>query len=100
MWECPVCLEEDRIKKRLNCSHEVCEECIIQLEKHKIDTCPLCRACIKPEVVKRKRRRDISHEEFRQRRLAARAASRIRGRWKAIRMMKTLGCIRDPFLEV
>ena len=44
---CPVCMENrEEIKCNaivLNCSHFVCIDCITQLLKYRITTCPLCR---------------------------------------------------------
>ena len=72
MGECNVCFEQinKKHKEFLNgCSHWVCIDCFKKLNEHKINTCPICRANFKPpipeKIIVRKRRRNLTFEEYR-----------------------------------
>lgn len=68
--ECPVCLEQCDQPDKLPCNHTVCRLCLRQMAHHKITTCPLCRAPLLAEPKRgRRRRRDVTESEFRERRL-------------------------------
>ena len=73
--ECPVCLEHKKKKqiKILECNHKVCKECYNKMLNHKIHTCPMCRYNFKSDINNiyykiRKRRRNLTYEEYVERR--------------------------------
>ncbi|XP_061583520.1 uncharacterized protein LOC133448727 isoform X2 [Cololabis saira] len=40
---CPICMDLFTNKKQLKCKHELCEECLQNLEKHIGPICPVCK---------------------------------------------------------
>ena len=46
--ECSICFSNIRKKKKLDCNHEFCEECINKwTNQYNKESCPLCRCSIK-----------------------------------------------------
>ena len=69
--ECPVCLDSKKKKqiKILECNHIVCKECYNKLLNHKIYSCPMCRYNFKSDIENiyfkiRKRRRNLTYQEY------------------------------------
>tara|TARA_R110001606_G_scaffold362775_1_gene516636 strand:+ start:542 stop:850 length:309 start_codon:yes stop_codon:yes gene_type:complete len=73
--ECPVCLVQKDLVTLPTCTHGICEECTILLDKFQIQKCPICRSNFgntdNPETdgtVVRRRRRNLSRIEYLKRR--------------------------------
>lgn len=69
---CPVCLENKKLNKKLECNHSICFACYSKLLQFKIYSCPLCRYNFKTDVENlyykiRKRRRNLTLEEYKER---------------------------------
>lgn len=101
---CPVCLDECSQGSVYTppCQHVICSECREKMQQFNLDTCPVCRAPLPSEsIVVRRRRRNLTVAEFRQRRVSARLRAKERKRRKTIRFNKTLGLSQDErFLHV
>ncbi|XP_068598048.1 E3 ubiquitin-protein ligase DTX3L-like [Brachionichthys hirsutus] len=41
--DCPICKDKISDKKRLQCKHEFCEDCLTQSVRHMGHVCPVCR---------------------------------------------------------
>ncbi len=97
---CPVCLEEKKLNKKLECNHSICFECYSKLLQHKIYTCPLCRFNFKSNVENiyyktRKRRRNLTFEEYRDRRIKIKDRYNLRKKKKDTQFYKSGGNINQ-----
>lgn len=99
---CPVCLDECSQGSVYTppCQHVICSDCRAKMQRFNLDTCPVCRApyevapnskSLEVELRIRRRRRNLTVAEFRERRLSARRRAKERSRWKTIRFSKTIG---------
>jgi len=96
MSNCPICLEEKKLNKKLQCNHSMCFQCYSKLLQHKIHTCPLCRYNFKTDVENiyykiRKRRRNLTLEEYKDRRKKIKERYSIRVEKKMTRFCKHHG---------
>ena len=79
MNACPICLVPKDIITFDTCTHGVCKECMLLLEKFEIQKCPICRADFgnvdipEPDMVRRRRRRDLPRIEYLKRRVIIKA---------------------------
>ena len=95
--ECPICLDKKEIIRFDYCSHGVCKECKILLEKFAHKKCPLCRTNIGNEdnstedIVVRRRRRNLSRIEYIKRRQIIKARQNRSRSKKGGRLAKTHG---------
>ena len=101
--ECPICLEQKKQKqnKTLPCNHSVCFECYNKLLQHKIFSCPMCRYNFKTDVENiyykiRKRRRNLTLEEYNDRKHKIKQRYRLRTEKKHKRFYKS-GGIEDLY---
>ena len=79
--DCPVCMDEKELVIFDTCTHGVCQECTILLDKFQISTCPICRAKFSPKesegcTIFRNRRRNLSKIEYVKRRQIIKARQR------------------------
>ena len=94
---CPVCLDQKEIIRFGMCSHGVCEECTELLQKFEIQRCPICRQDFEnldlsePDVVIRRRRRNLSRIEHIKRKQIIKARQRRSRSKKDVRNRKLHG---------
>ena len=96
MSNCPICLEEKNLNKKLECNHSLCFHCYSKLLQHKIHACPLCRYNFKTDIENiyykiRKRRRNLTLEEYKDRRKKIKERYSVREEKKRIRFYKHHG---------
>ena len=102
MHECPVCLDEKSKKhfKIIDCGHSVCFECYNKLLSFKHHHCPICRYNFKSDVENifyktRKRRRNLTIQEYRDRRIKIKDRYNLRKKKKDTRFYKLTGNINQ-----
>ncbi len=93
--ECSICFNKvnKKSKEFLNgCSHWVCIDCFKKLNEHKINTCPVCRANFRPpvpvKVIIRKRRRNLTWEEYRKHKEIVKTKNKCRREQRTISFYK------------